>query len=60
MTNFEIANILYDFSSDMDFSDYEESKEVEISRLEKSLDIIELEHKELYHVLLQPMEEYIS
>jgi hypothetical protein len=41
MTNFGIANILYDLATDMDYADYEETRGREIKKIKKELDSIE-------------------
>jgi hypothetical protein len=41
VTNFGIANILYDLATDMDYADYEETRDKEIEKIKKELDSIE-------------------
>jgi hypothetical protein len=41
MTNFGIANILYDLATDMDYADYEETRSKDIEKIKKELDNIE-------------------
>lgn len=41
MTSFGIANILYDLATDMDYADYEGTRDKEIEEIKRELDSIE-------------------
>ena len=49
MSNFAVANILYDLATDMDYADYEETRSKEIEQIKTELDNIE--NTTLYKVL---------
>lgn len=58
MKDCEIANILYNLSTDMDADDYADIYDIEVQEIEKSIYKLKESHDILYPVLVSIAETY--